>query len=131
MRACANSNEVNESLGFNAQENIVQICKQCFGLDAVSSKINNWLRLSLKFKRLTTRLGYPGRVLFNILLKIFICFRGETPKRLKKYAQMYQNESPLIRDEMELVEKLWSRYPKGLTNLQFQEELAVLRMSEA
>jgi len=131
MTACANSNEFDKSLGFNAQESIVEICKQCYGLDAVFSKKNNRLRLSLKFKQLTTRLGYPGRVLFNILLKIFICFRGETPKRLEKYARMYQNESPLIRDEMELVEKLWSRYPKGLTNSQFEEELALLCRSGA
>ena len=132
MRACANSNEFDGSLGFNAQESIVEICKQCYGLGgSVFSKENNWLRLSLKFKQLTTRLGYPGRVLFNILLKIFICFRGETPKRLEKYARMYQNESPLIRDEMELVEKLWSRYPKGLTNSQFEEELALLCRSGA
>ena len=131
MRACANSNEFDESLGFNAQESIAEICKQRYGLDAVFSKVNNWLRLGLMFKQLLTRLGYPGLVLFNILFKIFICFRGETPKRLEKYAQMYQNESPLIRDEMELVEKLWSRYPKGLTNSQFEEELALLCRSGA
>lgn len=131
MRACANSNEFDEGLGFNAQESIVQICERCYGLGAVFSKVNNRPRLGLKVKQLTTRLGYPGRVLFNILLKIFHCFMGETPKRLEKYARMYKNESPLIRDEMELVEKLWSRYPKGLTNSQFEEELALLLRSGA
>lgn len=136
IHACfAKRSDTNDLGDSNMQKKLAEICEIYLG--AESSKRT---REKQKSSRLQTFLIKYRNKIWGNLIKLSISLWKIAPSiyellytgglmRPKTYARFHEEESPSIRSEMELVEKLWSKYPKGLTGSQFEEELAQLEKS--
>jgi glycosyltransferase domain-containing protein len=107
-----------------------------FFVEAAEAKVRHNLRdVELRTSKSKGSLLKLKKLPKNLLVKFFFLIWRVAPslhkvlrpngvRRLKTHAKIYGNGDKEIIDDLSLVEKIWGRFPNGLSHSQYEQELA-------
>ena len=75
-------------------------------------------------KRVLKRLIKFSKVLFRFAPSVYEFFYSRGLKRMTSFAKIYSKADPTVLKDVKTVEELWTKFPHGLTKIQFARELA-------
>jgi glycosyltransferase domain-containing protein len=112
------------------QDELVKVIERLFGQQILKRSFPS---KHLKFKphwhkgvrkRILKRLIKISKVLFTFAPSVYEFLYPRGLKRMSSFAKTYSKADPKVLKDMETVEELWTRFPHGLSNSQYQQELA-------
>ncbi len=114
----------------NDQDELVKVIERHFGQQTLKRSFpSNHLMFKPHWhkgvkKRVLKRLIKFSKVLFSFAPSVYEFFYPRGLKRMSSFAKTYSKADPRVLKDVETVKVLWTRFPHGLSNSQYQQELA-------